>query len=115
MSGRSPFKALLTHGFIVDRDGRKMSKSGGNALGVDELLKEVGADVCRWWVSSLSFENDIKADKTFFDSAGETYRKVRNTLRFLLSNLSDFDDEGESPKMAATFIPCTIRISEPAK
>ena len=67
-----------------------MSKSGGNALDVDELLQHFGADVCRWWVSSLSYEGDVKADRSFFELAGESYRKVRNTLRFLLSNLADF-------------------------
>jgi isoleucyl-tRNA synthetase len=90
-TGQAPFKALLTHGFIVDKDGRKMSKSLGNTLEVEDLLKHFGADVCRWWVSSLAFENDIKMDISFFEAAGETYRKVRNTLRFLLSNLFDFD------------------------
>jgi len=93
-TGVSPFKAVLTHGFMVDKDGRKMSKSLGNALDVDDLLKDFGADVCRWWVSSLAFENDIKVDLDFFKAAGESYRKVRNTLRFLLSNLSDFDAGG---------------------
>ncbi len=91
VTGQSPFKALLTHGFMVDKDGRKMSKSGGNALQVDQLLKNFGADVCRWWVSSLAFENDIKVDLSFFEVAGDSYRKVRNTLRFLLSNLNDFE------------------------
>lgn len=90
-TGQAPFKALLTHGFIVDKDGKKMSKSLGNTLEVEDLLRNFGADICRWWVSSLAFENDIKMDVAFFDAAGETYRKVRNTLRFLLSNLFDFD------------------------
>ncbi len=93
VTGQSPFRGVLTHGFMVDRDGRKMSKSGGNALVVDDLMKDFGADVCRWWVASLNPENDIKADASFFKLAGEEYRKVRNTLRFLLSNLSDFDRE----------------------
>jgi isoleucyl-tRNA synthetase len=91
MTGHTPFKAVLTHGFMVDKDGHKMSKSGGNALEVDELLKHFGADVCRWWVSSLAFENDIKVDIEFFNLAADAYRKVRNTIRFLLSNLQDFD------------------------
>ncbi len=86
-----PYKAVLTHGFMVDRDGHKMSKSTGNALDVEDLLKDFGADVCRWWVSSLAYENDIKVDMEYFKLAGESYRKVRNTLRFMLSNLSDFD------------------------
>ncbi len=91
VTGRPPFRSVLTHGFMVAKDGRKMSKSGGNALDVDELLKDYGADVCRWWVSSLNTDNDIKVDESFFKLAGEEYRKVRNTLRFLLSNLSDFE------------------------
>ena len=90
-TGAPPYRTLLTHGFMVDKDGRKMSKSSGNALSVDELLKDFGADVCRWWVCSLPFENDIKVDLDFFKVAGESYRKIRNTLRFLLGNLSDFD------------------------
>jgi isoleucyl-tRNA synthetase len=89
-TGQAPFKALLTHGFIVDKDGRKMSKSLGNTIEVEDLLKSFGADVCRWWVSSLAFENDIKMDVAFFQTAGAGYVKMRNTLRFLLSNLYDF-------------------------
>jgi isoleucyl-tRNA synthetase len=89
-TGEAPFKTLLTHGFIVDKDGKKMSKSLGNALDVEALLKDSGADVCRWWVAGAAFEGDIKVDLEFFKVAGESYRKVRNTLRFLLSNLEDF-------------------------
>ncbi len=98
--GAPPFRTLLTHGFIVDRDGKKMSKSLGNTLNVEELLKEFGADVCRWWVASLAYESDIKADLEFFKTAGESYRKVRNTLRFMLSNLADLPT-GEQPSAPA--------------
>ncbi|NQY92438.1 MAG: class I tRNA ligase family protein, partial [Deltaproteobacteria bacterium] len=101
MTGQPPFRALLTHGFTVDKDGKKMSKSLGNALDVDELLQHYGADVCRWWVSSVAFENDIKLDMDFFEQAGESYRKVRNTIRFLLSNLSDFDPEGDGVELGS--------------
>ncbi len=94
--GIPPFKALLTHGFMVDAQGRKMSKSGGNALEVEELLKQHGADICRWWVSSLKYTNDIKVDWEFFRVAGDEYRKVRNTIRFLLGNISDFDPETDA-------------------
>ena len=92
ITGQTPFTSVITHGFIVAKDGKKMSKSGGNALGIDELLQNYGADVCRWWVGSLSYDNDIKADITYFDVAGESYRKVRNTLRFLLGNVEDSSD-----------------------
>jgi isoleucyl-tRNA synthetase len=96
VTGTSPFKTVLTHGFMVDKDGRKMSKSGGNALTVEELFKQYGADVCRWWVASLNPDNDIKVDPSYFKLAGEEYRKVRNTLRFLLSNLADFEAENDA-------------------
>ena len=85
-TGISPYKSVLTHGFMVDKNGHKMSKSGGNALTVEELLKDLGADVCRWWVGSLPYDNDIKVDQSFFEIAGESYRKVRNTFRFMLGN-----------------------------
>ncbi|MFG0256615.1 MAG: isoleucine--tRNA ligase [Phycisphaerales bacterium JB043] len=94
-SGASPYRTLLTHGFMVDKHGHKMSKSLGNTLEVDELMKDFGADVARWWVSSLAYENDIKVDLEFVRSAGESYRKIRNTLRFMLSNLDDFTPSGE--------------------
>jgi len=80
-----------------------MSKSEGNALNVDDLLKQYGAEVCRWWVSSLAFENDIKADISYFQVASEGYRKIRNTLRFLHSNIFDLDvlesNKGERDKV----------------
>ncbi|MSR29076.1 MAG: isoleucine--tRNA ligase [Phycisphaerales bacterium] len=89
VTGQAPFEALVTHGFLVDKDGRKMAKSLGNALEVDTLLKDFGAEVARWWVSSVSYDGDIRIDLDFFRVAGDSYRKVRNTLRFLLSNLFD--------------------------
>lgn len=87
--GRPPFKALLTHGFCNDKDGKKLSKSAGHTI--ESLFERYGADVLRWWVCSLSYENDVKVDDEFFKLAGESYRKVRNTLRFMLSNLGDFE------------------------
>jgi isoleucyl-tRNA synthetase len=68
-----------------------MSTSQGTALEVEDLLKDFGADVCRWWVVSANIEHDIKVDTEFFQTAGDEYRKVRNTIRFLLANLQDFD------------------------
>ncbi len=90
-TGVAPFKRLVTHGFIVDREGKKMSKSLGNTIEVEAVMKEHGADVARWWTSSIDYENDIRMDMEYFNVAGEAYRKVRNTLRYLLSNLDDFD------------------------
>ena len=93
-TGQSPFKRVLTHGFMVDKDGHKISKSNieqqKRIPSLDEVFKDFGADVCRWWVSSLNTDNDIKIDKEYLQHAGESYRKVRNTLRFILSNLGDF-------------------------
>lgn len=95
-NGKPPFRSLLTHGFMVDARGRKMSKSGGNAIDVEDILRQHGADVCRWWVSTLKYSNDIKVDWEFFKVAADEYRKVRNTIRFLLGNLYDFDPDKDS-------------------
>jgi isoleucyl-tRNA synthetase len=96
VTGRSPFSTVLTHGFMVTAAGQKMSKSLGNAIEVSDLLDEHGADVCRWWVASLSYVNDIKVDWEFFRVASDEYRKVRNTIRFMLGNLADFDREKDA-------------------
>lgn len=105
-TGVAPFRTLVTHGFIVDKDGRKMGKSEGNAIELETLLKEFGADVARWWVGSISYDADIKADMEFFRRAGDAYRKIRNTLRFLLSNLGDVKG-GASALPALAEVPPT--------
>jgi len=87
--GVSPFKAVLTHGFIVDKFGQKYAKSRGDT--VEGLMNQHGSDVLRWWVCAQNTDNDVKADEELFKLAGEEYRKVRNTLRFLMMNLADFD------------------------
>ena len=101
--GEPPFKTVLTHGFMVNKEGRKLSKSSGDS--VDDLFSRYGADVIRWWVSSLAYDNDVKVDRQFFDEAGESYRKVRNTLRFMLSNLDDF---GAADFDARAFAPASL-------
>jgi isoleucyl-tRNA synthetase len=90
-TGESPFRAVVTHGFTLAADGHKMSKSLGNAIEVEDLLSEHGADVCRWWTASVNYTLDIKVDWEFFRVASDEYRKVRNTLRFMLGNLVDYD------------------------
>ena len=107
-TGRPPFKALVTHGFIVDKDGKKMSKSIGNTIEVEDLLKQVGAEVCRWWVSSVPYEGDIKVDMSFFTTAGEGYRKIRNTLRYLLSNLYDYAPAADEAAQLAKTDPNSV-------
>ena len=90
-TGNVPAKAILTHGFVVDKHGHKMSKSVGNTVEVGKMIEIYGADVCRWWVTSLAFESDNRLDLDFLNVASESYRKIRNTLRFLLSNLQGYD------------------------
>jgi isoleucyl-tRNA synthetase len=86
-----PFKEVLTHGFVVDDKGLKYSKSSGNYVPVDQLLKQHGADVLRLWVSSVDYQNDIKFGPALLNTISEAYRKIRNTIRYLLGNLYDFD------------------------
>lgn len=107
-TGKPPFKALVTHGFIVDKDGKKMSKSIGNTIEVEDLLKQVGAEVCRWWVFSVPYEGDIKVDMSFFTTAGESYRKVRNTVRYLLSNLYDYVPAADEAAQLASIDPNSV-------
>jgi isoleucyl-tRNA synthetase len=89
--GAPPYKAVLTCGFIVDGDGRKMSKSGGNAVKPDESIKKYGAEVLRLWVAAEDYTEDIRLSTEIIDRVADAYRRVRNTYRFLLGNLADFD------------------------
>lgn len=88
---RAPFKSVLTHGFVVDEKGEKMSKSLGNFISVEDALKEFGADVLRLWTSSLDYQNDMSVSRNLILRCADAYRRVRNTFRYLLSNLYDFD------------------------
>ncbi|MHB1652143.1 MAG: isoleucine--tRNA ligase [Desulfitobacteriaceae bacterium] len=89
--GKAPYRAVLTHGFLVDEQGRKMSKSLGNGVDPLQVVKEMGADILRLWVSSADYKSDVAASPRIMKQMTEAYRKIRNTLRFLLSNLNDFD------------------------
>ncbi len=87
------FKSVITHGFTVDEQGRKMSKSLGNVVSPDQLIEQLGTDGLRLWVSSISYDGDAIVSPVLLNNVKEVYRKVRNTCRFLLSNLYDFDAE----------------------
>ncbi len=90
--GRAPYEAVLTHGFVVDADGRKMSKSLGNVVSPIDLMKTHGADILRLWVVSGDYTEDLRIGKGILDGIADTYRRLRNTLRYLLGNLSGFSD-----------------------
>ncbi len=89
--GRAPYKGVLTHGYVVDGQGKKMSKSVGNVIAPQEVIDKYGAEVLRLWVASENYQDDIKVSDEILKHVSDAYRKMRNTIRFLLSNLSDFD------------------------
>lgn len=89
--GSAPYLAVLTHGFVVDEEGRKMSKSIGNVIDPQDLIKKFGADVLRLWVSSADYRSDVAVSQNIINQLTDTYRKIRNTFRFMLGNLYDFD------------------------
>lgn len=94
--GRAPYKTVLTHGFVVDETGRKLSKSGDNAVDPNDVIKNYGADVLRLWVASVNYTDDIPIGKNMLAQLADVYRKLRNTARFLLGNLYDFDPAVDS-------------------
>ncbi len=89
--GEAPYKAVLTHGFLVDEQGRKMSKSLGNGIDPMNVIKDMGADILRLWVSSADYKSDVAVSPNILKQISEAYRKIRNTIRFMLGNLYDFD------------------------
>jgi isoleucyl-tRNA synthetase len=89
--GRAPYREVLTHGFLIDLEGRKMSKSVGNSIAPQDVIKESGADILRLWVSMSDYRDEIRISKEILARVVEAYRKIRNTFRYLLSNLFDFD------------------------
>ncbi len=93
---RAPYRKVLTHGFVVDGEGKKMSKSVGNVIGPEEVMGKYGADILRLWVASSDYTGDIKLSSEILERLADGYRKIRNTFRFLLSNLHDFDPSGDA-------------------
>ncbi len=91
VTGKAPYKGVLSHGFALDGNGRKMSKSLGNVVVPEKVMKQLGADILRLWVASVDYQADVRVSDPILKQVAEVYRKIRNTFRFLLGNLSDFD------------------------
>lgn len=100
LNGRPPYKALLTHGFTVDENGKKMSKSLGNTLAPQKISDTLGADILRLWVASTDYTGELSIGDEILKRVTESYRRIRNTLRFLLANTSDFDPAKDAVPVA---------------
>jgi len=96
LNGRAPYKGLLTHGFTVDSKGHKMSKSKGNGVDPQDTSKKLGAEIIRLWVAASDYSGDIAGDDKILARVVDGYRRIRNTLRFLLANVSDFDAKADA-------------------
>ncbi len=92
----APYRQVLTHGFVVDGEGKKMSKSLGNGIALEDLLKNYGMDIARLWVAGADYSEDIRLSEEILKNSAEAYRRFRNTFRFLLGNLADFDAERDA-------------------
>jgi len=97
---QAPYKAVLTHGFTVDDKGEKMSKSKGNVVAPDKVLKEYGSEILRLWVATSDYQNDLKISNAILKQTSEQYRKLRNTFRFLLANVNDLEKISEFEEMS---------------
>lgn len=93
---RSPYKMLLSHGFVMDAEGKKMSKSLGNVIVPEQIVKQKGADIARLWVSSVDYLADARISDEIIKQTADVYRKIRNTLRFMLGNVNDFNPETDA-------------------
>ena len=103
--GRAPFESILSHGFVVDGKGLKMSKSVGNVIAPEDILKKYGADILRIWVASSNYAEDLRIDYSILDQHADSYRKIRNTFRFLLGNLNDKYSKINLEKLDVKLLP----------
>jgi isoleucyl-tRNA synthetase len=103
--GRAPFESILSHGFVVDGKGLKMSKSLGNVIAPEDILKKYGADILRIWVASSNYAEDLRIDHSILDQHADSYRKIRNTFRYLLGNLNDNFEKIELQKINLSELP----------
>src|SRR6185295_15481603 len=97
LDGRAPFTDVLTHGWVLDAEGRAMHKSLGNVIAPDAIIQRYGADIVRWWALATDWRNDVRIGDEILQRVADAYRKVRNTFRFLLGNLYDFGREQALP------------------
>ena len=103
--GKAPFESILSHGFVVDGKGLKMSKSLGNVIAPEDILKKYGADILRIWVASSNYAEDLRIDHSILDQHADSYRKIRNTFRYLLGNLNDNFEEINLEKINLSELP----------
>ncbi|MDC3166817.1 isoleucine--tRNA ligase [Candidatus Pelagibacter sp.] len=103
--GRAPFENILSHGFVVDGKGLKMSKSLGNVIAPEDILKKYGADILRIWVASSNYSEDLRIDYSILDQHAESYRKIRNTFRYLLGNIKDNFQDVDFEKVDLNELP----------
>lgn len=96
VTGKAPYKGILSHGFALDGEGRKMSKSLGNVVLPSKVMNQLGADILRLWVASVDYQADVRVSDGILKQVAEVYRKIRNTFRFLLGNLADFNPETDA-------------------
>src|SRR5699024_9051954 len=93
VTGKSPYETLISHGFSLDGNSRKMSKSLGNVIQPSKTIKQLGADILRLWVASVDYQADMRISNDISKQVSETYRKIRNTIRFMLANTADFEPQ----------------------
>ena len=103
--GKAPFESILSHGFVVDGKGLKMSKSLGNVIAPEDILKKYGADILRIWVASSNYAEDLRIDHSILDQHADSYRKIRNTFRYLLGNLNDNFEDVDFEKINISELP----------
>ena len=103
--GRAPFNSILSHGFVVDGKGLKMSKSLGNIMAPQDILKKYGADILRIWVAASDYAEDLRIDKSILEQHAESYRKIRNTFRYILGNIKDKHEKVDYEKLDPKKLP----------
>ena len=103
--GRAPYRAVLTHGFVVDGQGKKMSKSAGNVVAPQDVIKQHGAEILRLWVAAQDYQEDLRISSQILTQLVEAYRKIRNTCRYLLSNVYDFDPHNPAHQVEISQLP----------